>query len=286
MQRSWAAATVAGLVLATTPAHADPTVAECVDAFENAQRAQKNGHLVFAGKLFQECLVPACPKEVRNDCTAGQVSVDRSIATVTIVVRNAAGADVPSTIKIDGAPVSGAPGHAMPIDPGTHQLQYTVGGDTKLSNVTIVEGEKSRVIVLPASEPTSEAPKAATPPAASPPPSAEAPSNGSIVGPAIAGGLGVLALVAGVGAFVLSANEASDRDEQRAIANDTTKSPATRNASDVSANTHDNASSTDRSIGIGLAVGGFVLIGSAAAWYVFTRSSSKKSARFSPVITF
>ena len=277
MQRFLAALTATGMLLSVTPVHAAPTVAECLDAFENAQRAQKNGHLVFASKLVQECVAPACPAAVRNDCTQMQSSLERSIATVTIVVRNAAGADVPSTIKVDGAPFDGSAGRAVPIDPGPHQLQYTVGSETKLSSVTIAEGEKSRVIVLSASD---------EPPAPVPQPAAEAPARASIVGPAIVGGVGALSILAGVGAFVMSSKQASDADDQRAISEDPSKTQALRDASERSAASHDDAASNDRTIGFVLGAAGLAMIGTAIVWYVLTKPAPAKQARLSPVFTF
>jgi hypothetical protein len=252
-----------------------------VEAFENAQRAQKNGHLVFAQKLFLECLVPACPKEVRNDCTEGQANVDRSLATVTIVVRNAAGADVPAKIKIDGAPYTREPGRAMPIDPGTHQLQYTVGGETKLSSVTIVEGEKSRVIVLtPTGEPPAPVPAQATVAQTA------APSRSYIIGPAVVGGLGVLTALAAAGMFVIGSNEASDRDAERAVFNDQTKTDVERNAAAKSSNSHNDAANNAQLFGVILGGSALVMVGVAAAWYLIAKASTSKTAQFSPVITF
>lgn len=283
MQKRWGFATIAGLVLVTTPAAADPTVAQCVDSYENAQRAQKNGHLVFARKLFQECLVTACPKEVRNDCTEGQASVDRGIATVTFAVRDASGADVPSTIKVDGAPLAGEPGHAVPMDPGTHQIQYTVGGETKLTSVTILEGEKSRVVVLTAN---GAAPSSATSNPTTTIVQMEAPSRGYIVGPLVVGGVAVLTLLGATFMFVNASKESSARDEQRAVFNDFSKSETERNNAGRSANSHNDAANNDQLLGLVLVGSAVVIAGLAATWYFVAKPSGKKAANFSPVITF
>lgn len=279
MQRFLAGASIASLVLIATTAHADPTVTECVDSFENAQRAQKNGHLVFARKLFQECIVPACPKALRDDCTHGQTAVDRAIATITVVVRDASGADVPATIKVDGNPFVSEPGHAAPIDPGTHKFTYVVGDETKLTSITIAEGEKSRVIVLPAS--AGPATTAATPAAAP-----ASPSRAYIIGPAVVGGLGLLTLIAAGGAALMASKEADDRDAQQAIFNDATRSPTERKTAGVSANSHNDAASNDQLVALVLGTGALVMIGGAVAWYFLARPAGQRTARLSPVITF
>lgn len=286
MKRLLAALAATGLALAAPPAHADPTVAQCVDSFENAQRAQKNGHLVFARKLFQECLVPACPKAVRDDCTQGQASVDRGIATVTVVVRDAAGADVPSTIKVDGNPFVAKAGLAAPIDPGPHQFQYTVGEQSRTASITINEGEKSRLIVLPA---TGGAPTSGAAPASSSPPG-ETTSEGSpsILGPALLGGAGALLVLAGVGLYFMGKGEASDRDDQIGRAQDLTLSQTERSAAENSANSHNEAANNDERLAIILGASGVVLLGGAAAWYFLTRPNAKLPtlSQLSPVIRF
>lgn len=286
MKRLLAAFAATGLALAAPPAHADPTVAQCVDSFENAQRAQKNGHLVFAKKLFQECLVPACPKAVRDDCTQGQASVDRGIATVTVVVRDAAGADVPSTIKVDGNPLVTKAGLAAPIDPGPHQFQYTVGEQSRTASITINEGEKSRLIVLPA---TGGAPTSGAAPTSSSPPG-ETTSEGSpsILGPALLGGAGALLLLAAGGAYLMARGEASERDDQAAIYADTSKLQAERTAAAQSSNSHSEAADNDTRLAIILGASGLALLGGAAAWYFLTRPNAKLPAlsQLSPVIRF
>lgn len=187
------------------------------------------------------------------------------------------------TIKIDGQPLASQPGHAVPIDPGTHQLQYTVGGETKLSSVTIVEGEKSRVIVLGANA-------SAPPPAASPvspaPPSAEPSSNGYLIAPIIVGGVGVLTLLASTGMVVVAKNEASQRDQQTAVFHDTSRSTVERSNAGLAANSHNDAANNDQLVALILGGSALALLGVAVTLYVVGRPSSKKAAQFSPVITF
>lgn len=289
MQKWWAFAMVAGVVLLGTPARADSTtLVQCMDAHENAQRAQKNGHLVFAQKLFQECSAAECPKALRNDCVEGQGSVERATPTVTIVVRDASGADVASAIKVDGMPLTGESGKATPMDPGPHKVQYVVGDKTLLSSFTLVEGEKSRVIALPASDQPAPAPVAAPAPAPAAPAAKDdpSPSRSYLIGPAVLAGAGVLTLIACTGAFAASHGEANDRDDQLLIANDTTKSVTERNNANRSAQSHDDAAGNDRTIALVLGASAVVLIGGAVAWYFFGKPATHKAARFSPVITF
>jgi hypothetical protein len=287
MHRFCAALIAGGLLALSSPAVADtkPSAAECIDSFENAQRAQKGGHLVFAQKLYAECAVSACPKQVRNDCAQGQSETDRAIATVTVVVRDPAGADVPATLKLDGNPFTPEAGRATPIDPGPRVFQYTVNGEMKSLTVTIAEGEKARLVVLPAGETVAApVPTPATPPSTSPLlSSSSSTSDIGIVGPIIVGSIGALALIAAFGVYGLSANEADERDKQQAIVNDPTRSKADREAAIGSVNSHNNAADTDQTLALLVGAGGLVFVAGAAAWYFLGRPS--KRAAVVPIMT-
>jgi hypothetical protein len=292
MHRSAAAAIAGGLLwIAPNPAFADAkdgkaVAAECIDSFENAQRAQKNGHLVFAHKLYSECVATACPKQVRHDCVQGQTDTDRALATVTVVVRDAAGNDVPATIKVDGNPFTPEPGRAQPIDPGPREFQYTVNGETKVTSITIAEGEKSRVIVLPA--PTPDAPPTPPPPAPTPPPPRPPPENNTLglVGPVAVGSVGLLLVLGGFGGmYLLAKGEADDRDMARAVVNDPSKTPNERQAAISSANSHNNTAQNDQLIGIIFLTAGVLFVATGATWYLLGQQNQNKRAQVVPVVT-
>jgi hypothetical protein len=105
----------------------------CLKAFEDAQLEQKRGKLVLARKLFNDCSEAACPSQLREDCSRKQDELDKATPTATFVVRDAADNEISNAlVKIDGTPLSVAPGHALPIDPAPttsrSRSEFGVGG--------------------------------------------------------------------------------------------------------------------------------------------------------------
>lgn len=135
-----------------TPAGAqgeDDVARACIAPFERAQRARMNGKLVEARSFLPECLAETCPARVRDDCARMRDALDSAVPTAIFAVRDATGTDLEATFNVDGAPVELDAGRALPIDPGTHVLSYTLKGQApRTTKIRIYEGERSRLIVI------------------------------------------------------------------------------------------------------------------------------------------
>jgi hypothetical protein len=59
----------AGLLLAVRPAHAaDPTVRECLDAYEASLAFKNENKLADALKRLEVCTSASCPMDIKNEC--------------------------------------------------------------------------------------------------------------------------------------------------------------------------------------------------------------------------
>ena len=290
--RSTAFAFVSLFVAAiASTAHAQGSaITQCTGNFEEAQLKEKRGRLIDAELLYAACADPKCPGMIRNDCSAKRDEMNRRIPTITVVVRDASGNDLTSYVEIDGHPVTDR-AHAQPIDPGEHVVNYRAEGKKPATQkITVVEGEKARVISITAREGDAPAPPASAPPREttqpSPPPQ-EAQGSGSVVAPVIVGSIGVLALIAGVGVQVMAVAEDGKRkdleaDLQRAQFDG--QPPAVLDEIDASRQSRKEAAENDQMIAILLGAGGLVLIGTGVVLYFVTRPSSKKTSVVAPIV--
>lgn len=259
---------------ATTPAR---RLEICGAAFDEAQAKHRANKLVEAHTLYGTCADPACPAKIKDECTKRLDAVEQATPTVTIVVRDAAGKDLPATITVDNEPWSGPPGEASVIDPGQHEVIAHVQGEAaaRKATITVAEGEKSRVIALGASS----GGEVASPSRA---PTAAIEEKPSLVGPIVLGSAGVVALLGGVGLLVIAGGELEARDEQRAKA--ANPSPGTSaeqiRAFNDSAASHENAAESTRLLGFVVGGAGVALLGGAVLWYVL--SKPEPSAQLKP----
>ena len=190
----------------TAPARADDATA-CISAFEDGQKLAAAGKLLSARDRLDACAKPTCPAAVRTDCLQHRDRLERALPTVAVAIRDAEGHDLDATLLLDGKPFEATKGRAVPVDPGPHTFSIVRSGQTRDEQVTIVEGEKSRIVTLTWKEDG----KAAAPvpaPSPAPPPSSgpahESPPTGPgfvpyvlIVGGAVLFGGGVAFGVAG-----------------------------------------------------------------------------------------
>jgi hypothetical protein len=187
-------------------AFADPTTTDqCVAANEDAQVAQRDGHLLRAREQLRACVAATCPAPVRADCSDRLAAVE--LAIPTLIIDGVRGDGSPATdihVSVDGAvTVALTAPHEVQLDPGEHRFSVTTGAVPPVTvDVTVVAGERGRHVVArwPASPPASLAPREVEPAGQHLP-----------VGALVLGGVGVAAL--SVGAIfwrnAISRNDAS-----------------------------------------------------------------------------
>jgi hypothetical protein len=281
------------LVLAScfvaTLAHAQGggSVEKCTGNFEEAQLKEKRGKLVEAEQLYAACAATSCPSMVRADCTAKRDEVQRRIPTVTIVVRDPSGNDVTAYVEIDGKPIADR-AHAQAVDPGEHTIGYRAEGKKPATQkVTVVEGEKARVITLSTKDGV-DAPARANGEAStstSTSTSQVASSDGqTIVGPVIVGTAGVLLLGAAIVVQALAQNEDDKSQEFTRQANDPSTSAENRSTLLHAASSRRDAAERNQLVAIVGGIGGLLFIAGGVTWFLLTRPSKPASTSFAPMI--
>jgi hypothetical protein len=131
--------------LVATAAHADD--AACIAATEQSLVLRQQGKLHDALKQLAVCADPACPAEVKDECSHRIRDIDAAMPTLIFVVKDAAGNDIDVvTVMMDGAPLTGTlDGRALSIDPGDHTFQFEVTGQVPVEKkILLREGEKDR----------------------------------------------------------------------------------------------------------------------------------------------
>ena len=124
----------------------------CMTAFKSAQEHEQSGRLVEASQLFFSCEDEACGSALWEQCAAGASRLRAYMPSVVPLVVDDLGqprADMLDVrVKMDGALlVSRLDGRAVPVDPGTHEFSFDLGGGVVATQkVTIVRGQRNRAI--------------------------------------------------------------------------------------------------------------------------------------------
>ena len=141
-----------GLCSALLTSHAvaqEPST--CDDSYVAAQRLRQDGQLLASRTALTQCLADGCAEYQRADCGRWLDEVQRDIPTVVFRVVDPEGrertdvevtrGDAVLTRELDGKPLS--------LDPGSHTFFLAWPGATPVERtVTIVNGEKNRMIVV------------------------------------------------------------------------------------------------------------------------------------------
>ena len=181
LRSSASLAAAAMIALASTPAFADLTKEQCVEANTRAQDLRRSGKLSATRDQLRLCATPSCPAIVRDDCAKRLDEVDGAQPTIVFDAKDGAGNDIGGVrVTVDGNLLTARlDGSALAVDPGEHTFTFEVPGQPAVTRTFILkETEKARRerIVLGATPPSaSSAPIA--PAAAAPPPSALAPAG-------------------------------------------------------------------------------------------------------------
>jgi hypothetical protein len=211
---------ISAFVMASTltcAAHAEkPTTAACLDAHESSVDLGKRHDLLGARAQLRRCVDDACPKTIRDECTARLAEIDSAVPTLLVEVKSGTDEDVPgATVTLDGRlPALRVDGIPLESNPGDHVVLVEAAGFRPLTkNVTLQSGEKGRrlrVILEPASqEPTPLPP----PPSGAPPPVQGSSWSTHKTLAVIAGAVGVGAFGIGTG-FGISARTSWSRAER------------------------------------------------------------------------
>jgi hypothetical protein len=190
------------------------------------------------------------------------------------VIVNVKDAPADMVVKRDGSEVvtqlAGA-AVPLPIDPGDHLFEVSATGKkTATKTLTCADNTNTDTVEIA----LENAPVEATPPTGPNGPTSypvtvqgNDGSSQRTVG-FIVGGAGILAGIAGVGVYILASNEASQRDAQRKIAADTSKTGNERAAATSSVNSHNSAANNDQLIAIILGISAGVMIAGGVVLYL------------------
>jgi hypothetical protein len=275
--RATAASVLVAFALPTSPARADVTKSQCVDANANGQSLRMDGKLSDARRELQVCSDSACPPIVRSDCAERLDELERAQPTILFDVKDATGADLIAVkVTLDGQPVNDKlVGTALRVDPGEHTFTFAAPGRDPLKRTFVIkEGEKGRrePVVIGSPEATAQVPisvptKTELEPAPAPSPAGL--GTQKILG-LTAGGLGVAGIavgsVFGVMTFSAASAQKSDCASSKLCPN-----PG-QAASDHSSGVTDSAVST-----AGFIVGGALLV--AGITLFFTARSGHPASR-------
>ncbi|MBX3181633.1 MAG: hypothetical protein KIT72_12800 [Polyangiaceae bacterium] len=140
----WAAA---ALLMSAGAAQADASAEACVESYEQAQVLRQEGDLLKARAELLTCASASCLTALQKDCVQWLSEVDSSLPTVVFEVKGAELSKIEA--RVDGEDVSedARAGRAVRVNPGRRTLTVkTADGDEKQLEVSVVEGQKNRVV--------------------------------------------------------------------------------------------------------------------------------------------
>jgi hypothetical protein len=147
------------LVAHSSPARADMSKEQCLEAHSRGQDAKEQNKLSLARKLFLTCAQSSCPTLVQGDCARFADELSRLQPSIVFAARDGSGADLPdTTVYVDGELIithlDGAP---HDIDPGSHSVKFQNDGKEKLVTVVVGDGEKGRIVAATFGSPAAPA---------------------------------------------------------------------------------------------------------------------------------
>jgi hypothetical protein len=290
------AAVLVASALASSPAYADPTVDQCVDANTKAQGFRRDGKFGAARLELRICVASTCPNLVRDDCAQRLDELDRAQPTIVFQAEDAAGHDLTAVrVEVDGQTlVDRLDGAAVAVDPGAHMFTFETAGQPPVSQPFVLrEGQKARsehvVMAGAVSAGTGAAPGSAALPApaatmerpapSSPLETAADPGRSQRIGGLIVGGVGVAGLVVGA---IYAVTAASLWSNAKAKCNPASCPAATRSDAQTD---HDNASSAATFATVGFAAGGAFAAAAIALYVTAPSKAHEEHARMAIVPT-
>ena len=281
---SWTASVAATLALSTTPALADVTKAQCIDANGKGQELRRDGKLSGAREQFRQCADASCPAMVRDDCTKRLDDLESAQPTIIFEAKDGAGNYLSAVkITVDGLPLAERlAGTPLSVDPGEHTFTFETAGQTAVTKKLMIQqaqkdrqetvtfGAATTVTTVPSPSSGPQTTAAALPSSAPTQPVTE---EGHGLGTQkilaiVAGGIGVVGLGLGTafGAMALSKKS----DAQGAC-------PGSQCPTHDGVSKWSDATSTGNVSTIGLIVGGVGVAGAAVLWFTASSPSSETS---------
>jgi hypothetical protein len=152
MKRAMAniAGALTATILTTAPAFGQ-TQEACLWSYDQAQRLRDRGKLIETRERLLVCAQDVCPELARKDCERWLREVEASTPSVVVRARDPDGRDaVDVQMWVDGAPfLRTLDGRARSLDPGVHFLRFEMaGGKAIQERIVVVEGEKTRVLLV------------------------------------------------------------------------------------------------------------------------------------------
>jgi hypothetical protein len=163
---------IAALLIAT-PAQADVTRRECLDASDRAETLQRDGKLIASRRELSTCASASCQALMGAECTNRLDALNRRIPSVVFEVKDRDGSDLASvTVTMDHYPVVAEGVEAQIfVDPGEHVFTFEAEGLQAVEKrIALREGEKDRheLVTLSRLAPRSTPPTELTPVATAP----------------------------------------------------------------------------------------------------------------------
>jgi hypothetical protein len=141
-----------------------PVARSCQAAYQSAQDKEEAGQLVEAHKLYLSCSDIACGTSVWHACVEANTSLRATLPSIVPVAIDAGGDPrVDVEVKMDGQVItSQLTGLAIPVDPGPHEFSFSIGSGVFASaKISIVEGERNRVVSVSSPRPERGKPRLA-----------------------------------------------------------------------------------------------------------------------------
>ncbi len=145
--RTWLMiASLATLVTFTPRGHAYDKQA-CIDDHRLSQVLRRDRKLRAVRLKLTACAQSACPPLLRADCAKWLADVESEESTVTFSVTMEGAPTNDVRVFVDGEPlVDALDGQTIAVDPGSHLFRYESRARVREERVTILSGEKARVL--------------------------------------------------------------------------------------------------------------------------------------------
>lgn len=233
-------------ILVAASARAEETPDTCSTLIEQAAREHRDGRLVAARNRLEGCRAEICSPEQRAECSRRGEEIARSLPTVAFIARDAVGRDLDARVSLDDSEARVPLGRAVPIDPGVHEVRWSVPtGAWGVQRITVVEGEKLRLVPISVAEPG---------------------AGSSSAAPWIVVAGGATLMVASAVFQLVAINEDSDSKNLELAATRSDFSAGERRALLDSAQSHHDAAETDQTIAIACGIVGVGAVATGLTW--------------------
>jgi hypothetical protein len=124
---------------------------DCAPTMREAQEQEEAAHLLAARDLYLRCASVPCAMTVRAQCNSKSSQIETELPSFVPVISDKSGRlHVLVELKVDGKlRTSRLDGHAISVDPGTHQVTFGTDDGIFASKELLVQaGERNRVVAV------------------------------------------------------------------------------------------------------------------------------------------